>query len=466
MQARLALALGSAVVLLSLVHCAGTKKPAKEAELLPPPDDGRLGAGGAGGAPEAEPERPRPDPALVQKALDRTGTPTAEDTAAHGLRFEVVEVGPSKTWALAVVNRGTDGMIVAFDPRLLTLELTPPPDPKAKKTQKPPKPRICRLPEELRPTRADAAYTVVLAPGHGLVEAFDPRLYCLPQGGVSAFVPGVRVAASLGWPVETKAVWRHGKREEEVLPQKAPFVAMLAPPPPPAEQDVDAGAVAGDAGPNTADATSDAGANPAAAPSTPDASGIVMTDNPTAEGEQYRIKELHGTPFELGADYAPPAKPPAAGLTFDVTQGSDAETERNATVTVELANRGTTAVEVYFRRELVTLEVSSVDGTTMCDPGPDDRSPDRQAFTRLGAGQSIKVTSRLAELCPTDTFARPGLYLVHGAFDGQNSGSEFGFDAFVGHLGGENAATVRIRKGTLPFPGVRALEDVQVGATH
>jgi len=469
MQARFALAVGSAVVLLSLVHCAGTKKPAKEAELLPPPEDAGLGEGGAGGAPEAEPERPRPDPALVQKALDRTGTPTAEDAAAHGLRFEVVEVGPSKTWALAVVNRGTDGMIVAFDPRLLTLELTPPPDPKAKKSQKPPKPRICRLPDELRPTRADAAYTVALAPGHGLVEAFDPRLYCLPQGGASAFVPGVQVAASLGWPVETKTVWRRGKREAEVLPQKPPFVAMLAPAAPPAAEhdaDADAGTDAADAGPSATDAASDAGASANAAPAMPESSGIVMTDTTNPEAEQFRIKELHGTPFELGADYAPPAKPAAVGLTFDVTQGSDAETERNATVTVELANHGTTAAEVYFRRELVTLEVSSVDGTSMCDPGPDDRSPDRQAFTRLAAGQSIKVTSRLAELCPTDTFARPGLYLVRGAFDGENSGSEFGFDAFVGHLTGENAATVRIRKGTLPFPGVRALEDVQVGATH
>ncbi len=428
---------------------------------MPPPDAAvDSGEGGAGGAPEAPPERPLPDPALVQKALDRSGASTAEDAAAHGLRFEVVEVGPSKSWALAVVNRGTETMGVAFDPRLLSLEVAPPPDPKAKR---PVKPRVCRLPEELRPTRADVAYSIVLTPGQGLVEAFDPRLYCMPQGGVSPLVAGARVSASLGWPVKTKSVWRAGKRVEEVLPQTPPFVAAVAPPSDAADGgiadggDADGGSV--DAGP--------ADAGPAAA-----AGEIVMTDTsgsaaaqPAGEAAKTGIKELHGTPFELGGDYAPPPQPSGPGLAFEVTQGSDAASEANATVTVRLVNHGSSAEEVYFRRELVTLEVSSVDGVQLCEPGPDDRSPDRQAFTRLAPGGNITVTSRLAELCPQETFARPGLYLVHGTFDGLVSGSAFGFDAFVGHLTADNAAVVRIHSGRLPFPGERAIEEVQVGAT-
>jgi len=99
------------------------------------------------------------------------------------------------------------------------------------------------------------------------------------------------------------------------------------------------------------------------------------------------------------------------------------ENEDSATVTVQLSNRGSRPETVYFRRELVTFEVSSVDGTATCDPGPDDRSPDRLAFTHLGPGRSLAVTSRLEEMCEKDTFARPGLYLVRARFDSDHAKS-------------------------------------------
>ena len=446
MHARFALFAGSALALVFAVRCTGGTKPAEVAPASPPPPDAGTdaGEGGAGGAPEAAPERPRPDPALVQKALDRTGTPTGADESAHGLRFEVVEIGPGKSWALAVVNRGSEHMAVAFDPRLLTLEVEPPPDPHAKKWTKPAKPRICRLPDELRPSRADAAYTIELAPGHGLVEAFDPRLYCLPQAGVSPLVSGARISATLGWPVKTKTVWQRGKRVEEVLPQVPPFVARIQPPIPDAGADTPADSDA---------AASDAG------------SEIMMTDTTDAGASHHDegIKQLANTPFVLGNDYAPAPPAPAPGLTIEVTQGSDALSEAQATVTVRLANHGATQADIYFRRELLSFEVSSVDGTEVCEPGPDDRAPDRQAFSHLSPGGSITVTSRLAEMCPKDLFARPGLYLVNTSFNGEITGSQFGFDGFVGHLASARPATVRIRTGELPFPGERTLEAVQVG---
>jgi hypothetical protein len=240
--------------------------------------------------------------------------------------------------------------------------------------------------------------------------------------------------------------------------QTAPFVAAVAPGAHPL--DADAGAEVGDASASDAHAASDADAS---------AGGeVVMTTQ--AEGDDdldgdEGIKELIATPFELGADYGPPPKPAlASGLAFEVTQGSDASTEAFATVTVKLSNHGNTKEQVFFRRELVTLEVSNVDGTVLCEPEPDDRTPDRQAFTLLAPGGSISVTSRLVELCPQDTFARPGLYLVRGAFDTDISGSDFGLEAFVGHLSAEKPAVVRIRTGHLPFPGRRVLAEVQVGA--
>jgi hypothetical protein len=452
MNVRLALSAASMLCLLAVVHCGQRPKPPEVATTLPARVDAGSAGGEGGGAGEAaEPEHHRPDPALVQKALDRTGTPTPGDEAAHGLRFEVVEIGPHRRWALAVINRGGETMNVVFDPRLLTLEVEAPPDPKPKKHAKPPKPHLCRLPDGLRPARADAAYVLELAPGHGMVEAFDPRLYCLPENGTTPLVAGARVTASFGWEPKTKPVWRHGKRVEEPLPVTPPFVASIAPNAP---DKADAGVEDADA------AASDGGETP---------SGVVMKEEaqPGAGVEPPVIggvKELRGTPFELGSDYAPPPPPPANGLVFDMTRGSDAANEDSATVTVRLTNHSSRSQTVYFRRELVTFQVSSVDGTSTCDPGPDERSPDRQAFTRLAPGRSLTVTSRLEEMCEKDTFARPGLYLVRATFDSNESGSAFGLDAFVGHLTAWRPATVRIRAGKLPFPGTRSLADVQVGA--
>jgi hypothetical protein len=452
MNVRLALFAASSLCLLAVVHCGQRPKPPDLAPISPAPSDAGSDAaeGGAGGE-AAEPDHHRPDPALVQKALDRTGTPTPGDEAAHGLRFEVVEVGPNQSWALAVINRGGETMNVVFDPRLLTLEVEAPPDPKAKKHAKPPKPRVCRLPDELRPARADAAYVLKLAPGHGMVESFDPRLYCLPDQGTTPLVAGARVTATFGWTPKTKQVWHHGKRVEEPLPITPPFVAVIAPKAP---DNADAGAEGADA------AASDGGDT---------TNGIVMKEDTQVDAGPEApvngaVKELRGTPFELGADYAPPPKPPQNGLVFEMTRGSDAANEDSATVTVQLTNHGSRAESVYFRRELVTFEVSSVDGTATCDPGPDDRSPDRLAFTRLAPGGKLTVTSRLEEMCAKDTFARPGLYLVRATFDSDVSGSEFGLDAFVGHLTADRPATVRIRAGKLPFGGTRSLADVQVGA--
>ncbi len=452
MHVRFALLAGSTLSLVAAVHCAQRAKPPELAAgpVASAPASTDAGEGGAGGAPDKEPDKRRPDPALIQKALDRTGAASPHEAEARGLRFEIVEIGPNADWGLVVVNRGSETMSVVFDPRLLAFEVQKPHDPKAKR---PPKPRVCRLPDELRPARADLAYVLELAPGQGVVEAFDPRLYCLPEQGVSPFVAGAHVSATFGWPRKTKLVWRRGKRVEEVLPQTAPFVAAVAPPTPSSEEaaPVDAGAPPTDAG----------------AAAAPGSGEVVMTE--TGHGHELAhqepgIKVLQGTPFELGGDYTPPPAVPTSGLGFEVTRGSDAATGSLATVTVKLANHGSTSERVFFRRELVSLEVSSVDGTTVCEPEPDERWPDRQAFTLLASGGSITVTSRLAEVCPQETFARPGLYLVRGAFSTDVDGSKFGFEAFVGHLSSERPAVVRIRTGELPFPGQRAFERVQVGA--
>jgi hypothetical protein len=91
------------------------------------------------------------------------------------------------------------------------------------------------------------------------------------------------------------------------------------------------------------------------------------------------------------------------------------------------------------------------DGLTICDPQPDLRAPDPQAFATLAPGAAITVTCRLVELCSNGTFARPGLYLVHARFDAANGGDEYGIQAYLGTVASPNPASVRIRTGELPF---------------
>jgi hypothetical protein len=397
--------------------------------------------GGAGGsaAEAAEEAPPRPDPRLVQKALERTAGDNPSAASSHGLHFEVVEIGPQQQWGLAVVNRGTETLKVIFDPRLLTLEVEPPPDPKPKRWAAKPKTRICRLPDELRPARAEASYAVILPPGKGMVEAFDPRLYCLPDGTASALVAGSRISPKFGFAPKTKVVWRGGKRTEQLVEQSEPFVAKIVP----LVQPSDAGSDAG-----TDDIKFEAEDDQDAA--------LTQSEAP--------VKQLLGTPFELGGDYAPPPVVPEASLALQLVRGSDARDESAVTVTTSLSNREKAPVRVYFRRELVSFEVTGPDGTLICDPQPDTRVPDRQAFSLLNPGASLTVTSRLIELCPDDTFARPGLYVVSAQFDGLTDGKEWGYDAFVGHVVAERPAVIRVRSGSLPFPGPRVLEPVKVGA--
>lgn len=471
--------LSSSLSVLALARCGGTpppRAPDAEPSAQPPAD----AAPGAAGAPseeptaEPEPEPRRPNPELVKKAVERTGE-GAPNGHAHGLRFEVVELGPRSGWAMALVNRGTETLRVVHDPSLLTIEVLPPPDPKAKYPKKP-KPRVCKLPPELRAVQPPREYAVLLSPGQGLVEAFDPRLYCLPEGGVSPFVAGAEVRARFGFAPKTKVVWKGGRHEEPLPEQPPPFVAVvmkLRHPEPPLPEEADAGA-----------------------PEEDGDGGIEMKDDAPPEGEEQPrrhghehrhghghghehghghghweeapatgVKELAATPLVLGADYAPPApEEPEPTLALELVQGSDAATFSNATARLRLVNHDKVLRRIYFRRELVSFQVTGPDGTVTCDPQPDDRAPDRLAFTALGPGGSITVTSRLAELCPGDAFQRPGLYVVEAKLDAFATGEEFGFDAFVGKLVSPRGVVVRIRSGSLPFPGPRVLETVRVGA--
>ncbi len=423
-----------ASVAFALLGCAGGNKAVvgatvdDEASVTPPAADAGLRDAAVDAAADAAPaateeEPPVVDPAVAHALLAKTGEATG--VAPLGLRFEIVELGSELPWAFAVVNRGMEAAQVDFDARLLMLEIVPPPDPKskAKAKPKPQKPIVCRLPGDIVPNSVDPALAIKLEPGEGLVENFDPRLYCL---GKTLLVEGAVVSPRFGWAPKMKVSWHGGKREEAPGVQNEPFVA-------------EPGEARGSLPANGGDTT------------------------------ERRVKELTGTPLTLGSDFATAAHPasdePApdpSGLALTIT-GGDATNEGATVATATFTNRGKQKQDLYFRRELITYEVSGPDGVFQCEPEPDIRSPDRTAFQTLRPGGKISAVSRLIEMCPAHTFARPGLYLVHARFDAADAGTEYGLHAFMGRLVSQKPALVRVRHGELPFTPSNGTERVRVG---
>jgi hypothetical protein len=390
-------------------------------------------------ATEAPPP-PVHDPKLVVRAVDESAE-GADDRRRLGLRLSIVEQGSGEPWLLAVVNRGTESLTVQFDLRTLSLEVVPPApqpeaDPKSARVRsaKPPKPTLCALPKEVVPTRESESFEIVLEPGEGVVDSFDPRLYCLPAQGATPLVPGATVTARLGFTEKTKTVWVKGKSQKKVVEQLPPFVARLtklkAPEP-----------------------------APPLAESPEDGEG-----SEELAFERYAVKQLVAKSFQLAKDYEPPPQEgDAQPLALRITRGSDARTEREAIITVSLVNESPKAQTVYFRRELVSFEIAGPTGLIGCDAGPDERAPERLSFATLGPGKNLSASSRLIELCPQGALRVPGLYMIHGRFEAKEGGEEFGLSAFRGLVFTDEPALVRVRKGWGDMPAQQQPLRVRVG---
>jgi hypothetical protein len=440
-------------LLAALAGCAGSQGPVgssvgekDEAAEAAPSGGQDQGAGGEGGAgPEADqpasaesgpPPEPPPDPAVVQALVAKTGESIEHDNPLH-VRLEVTPRPAGERWVVAVVNRGTEPASVLFDLRRLTLELEAPEDPKKPrpKWQKKPKPTLCKLPDGFGGALAQDEEPYRLEPGEGLVRTFDPRLYCISGAGDSLLKRGQTITPKLGFvPKPPRVIYRQGKRTEVPSLQSPPFVAEPAPPLAPADA-----APAGDA------------ARVAEPEPAPAAKAVAATPVKVDPENDPRVKELKASAFELTADLlgGEGEEDPSLPLALRLLRGSDVANERTATASVEVRAKGK-KTSVYFRRELVSYTVHGPDGIRGCDPQPDDRAPDRQAYSSLAPGQAVSVTSMLAELCPNLTFGRPGLYLLSARFDATRDGSEFGLRAFTGRLESRRQALLRIRTGDLP----------------
>jgi hypothetical protein len=382
------------------------------------PDAGVDGADEEEELEEAPEEPPLPDISTLHAS-------TRTDAPPLGLTLDVAEKGPGQPWAVAIVNEGSEPVRLVADSRLLWFDVVVP----GKR-----RPVTCRLPDALFPADVEERLTVVLNPGEGVVQAFDARLYCFAVGGQRALVPGALVRPYFGWQDRTKRPVARLRRKAAPAKQ-GPFVATRV-----------------DAARRAPADESDAGST-----------------SSEADGE---LKQIEGQPFALRSEYKEwsstqlaadePLRRAPGPLELALTQGSDAQAERNALISLSLRNRSDRTQSVYFRREFVSFEVVGPDGVVSCDPQPDDRAPDRQAFSVLRKKGSMAVTSRLIELCPQGTFARPGLYLVHARFDANEDGDQFGLNAFVGRVVSLRPAAVRIRTGEVPFLRKQPMRSIRI----
>ena len=351
-----------------------------------------------------------------------SAAPDSGDTLialARDLELLITENGPDQPWTLHLHNQGTTPMGVMADPGLLWFEIAVP----GTRT-----PLTCRLPEPLWPKGMRRRAELVLPPGERFSRRFDPRFFCFADLVQVALVPGAKVTPHFGWSHETRATTVGGKRVEQPLPPRAPFIAWAvaeAPPPPPEEE------------PPSVESE---GEEPGSEPPPPESPWQLPDEG---------LKGVAGTAFVLGPAYAKWSDRSLAitpGFNVAMLAGSDAEDERAAVVTVGIGNAGPEPQQAVIRRELLSFDVVGPDGAFEC-PAGEMGPPDIASFSSLGPRAAEQMVVRLIEMCARGSFARPGLYEVRATWHSRFSGQAVGLEGFVGDVTSPRPAIVRVRSG-------------------
>lgn len=355
-------------------------------------------------------------------APPEASAPKAPPPAAGGpvdVRATVIEHGPNLPFELLLENGSQESVKVVADPRLLSFEATVPDQ---KKTIK------CNLPSGMAPKYGVPDAVVELRPGEHVTRTFDPRFFCFDKSARKALVPGAQLTPTYGWEDKKKTKWRKGKKVVESLPAEAPFIAEPTTP----------------------------GSSLAPVKNVellsimlgPEYSAWV---DPEEAKKDKKDKKKGKAKKDEPLPEPPSNEPPKTDPELRITASIDARDERSVVATVELRNPTKQKLTMFFRRENVTFEVLGPEGLVQCIVGPDQRAPERTAFSTLQPGGSTRLTSRVVELCPRGTFGRPGLYLLSAVFESVVDGAEFGMQTYLGSVRTEKPVTVRVREGDLPF---------------
>ncbi len=244
----------------------------------------------------------------------------------------------------------------------------------------------CELPREMRP-QDDEDRSLVLPPGRAFTEALDPRLFCFDTRNAAALVPGAAIVPRL-----------IGSRD----------VAAVAP--------------VGEGEP------------------------VVATEH-----------EWTGTPSQIGPAVAAVTKgaQQAHGLTLSTSPFVDGERASDVALGITATNESNAPVIFLLRPETITLDITGPSGVGVTDPSPTVHCawsgppppPIRDLFTHLAPKGSDSLSVLPSEICPEDTLAHPGLYLVRAKLDTRRvSGKAIGLHTFDGEIVSETTTRIRVRE--------------------
>jgi hypothetical protein len=346
-------------------------------------------------------------PPLAAKAKKESPPPLPEAQA----RLWVIAPETNGPWILRIDNEGTVGLRIPADVRLLRLEVETG-EPKAK-------PVKCAVPSSMRPSSFPEPRALLLAPGASYVEQFDPRLFCFGKNA-DAIKGGAVVRSRFGWETQKKT----GKK-----PPEGPFAAETT------ERE-----------PTVAPVRELLA--PAIVLSYDEPKPDVVAEEKPAEAA---AKPAGDEPRKTPEKAIPPLVDERAGrLEVKAPPFVDASSSRGITITVTSTNAGKRPITVALRPWMFSFHVVGPFGKdTICGGEEPRGSLPRDAFKTLKPDGSSAFTVLLGEICPRDTFERPGLYRVTPKLRAGETSPDL--EAYTATVKANKPTLIRLASGPEPF---------------
>jgi hypothetical protein len=346
---------------------------------------------------------------LATSGLAAAPTQDPPDLPPASLSLRLEASAASGPWKMVVTNTGAEVVRLAADGRLLRLEVRPPVDadaePAPKKGKKAKKDRSvdCRAPASLRPTAVDDDRAAALPPGARYEEWVDPALFCFEKEQREALVPGATVVAKLGFlPTAPK----RGRPQK----QTPPYVA---------------------------EPTS---ATTAVAPVKEIAAPAFTVPEPPAQAAP-------AAPRAATTD----TDPGAPKIEISAPRWVDSEAARSLSYSVTISNTGKRPALAHIRSENLSFDVDGPGGPAECRLWDGQRTLVRDFFRTLAPGGRDSMTILLAEVCPDNLFAAPGIYKVTARITLSDEPGRSPVRALAGNAVAAQPSLVRVRAGSRSF---------------
>jgi len=348
------------------------------------------------------PDKPTPIAAKAGKTAGKEKAPEPPPLPPAEARLRVIVPQTSGAWIMRIDNEGNVPLRIPADVRLLKLEIEPEEGSKEK-------PTTCELPKALRPTGFPEARALLLGPGQSYLEPFDPTLFCF--GKAAAKLKGnALIHARFGWDPP--------KKPSKKGPQP-PFAVETTEREPTISPLVDIKAPSIVLGPDQKEIVA--------------AMVAAVITNPEVK------------PEDKGEAKAPkPIVDERAGkLEITATNWIESSEARGMTLTVTAKNTGLRPLIVALRPWMLSFHIEGPYGISRdCDGSSARGSLPRDAFQTMKPGASTSFSVLLAEVCPRESFPRPGLYRVTTTLSANETTS--GVDAYTADIGTNEPSFLRL----------------------